>query len=230
INLAAGDVNRDGKAELAVGADAGGLPVVKVFRVDSGNLAAMTSFLAFSANSRRGVRVAMGDINHDGAADLVVGAGVGQLPRVLIYDGKGLAAGSASLLSPAFLAFATRMTAGVNLAIGDINGDGFGELIVSQDVGGSSKVRVWSGAAITGNLSTPVSGLSNYQTFFANGLADRGGIRVVSRDIDGDGKAELVTSTASSDAGWVRVLSVSSTDVTAQAAIFPFSGRSVVAG
>jgi hypothetical protein len=58
---------------------------------------------------------------------------------------------------------------------------------------------------------------------------DRGGLRVVARDIDGDGMDELVTTTAAG-ATWVRVLSVSSTDVTARAAIFPFNGQAVVAG
>src|SRR4029077_9848718 len=33
--IAAGDLNRDGKAELAVSADAGGLPMVEVYRLSN---------------------------------------------------------------------------------------------------------------------------------------------------------------------------------------------------
>jgi hypothetical protein len=230
VYVAAGDVNRDGKAELVVSADAGGLPVVELYKANGGQLSLVSTFLAFSANSARGVRVAMGDIDRDGSDELIVGAGVGQLPRVLLYDGDSLAAGRSSLLSPAFLAFGRNMTLGVNVAVGDVNGDGFGEVIASQDGGGSSKVRVWSGATIAGNRATLASDLATYQTFLANGLEDRNGLRVVSRDINGDGKDELITSTAAGTTGWVRVLSVSSSDVTAKDAIFPFDGQSVIAG
>ncbi|HVL13493.1 MAG TPA: VCBS repeat-containing protein, partial [Gemmata sp.] len=230
VYVAAGDVNRDGRAELAVSADAGGLPAVEVYRVASGQLSLVSTFLAFSPNSRRGARVAMGDVDRDGADDLVVGAGAGQLPRVLVFDGDSLAAGRSSFLSPAFLAFGRNMTAGVNVSVGDVNGDGYGELIVSQEAGGTSKVRLWSGAVIAANRATPASELSPFMVFFANGLEDRGGIRIVSRDVNGDGKDELVTSPSGGTAGWVRVLAVSGTGVSARAAIFPFSGQPVSAG
>src|SRR5262249_3381230 len=104
--IAAGDLDGDGKAELAGSADAGGGPTVEAYKVAGGQLSLITSFLPFSTSSNRGVRVAMGDVNNDGSADLVVAAGRGQLPRVLIYDGKSLAAGNATLLTPPFLAFA----------------------------------------------------------------------------------------------------------------------------
>jgi hypothetical protein len=227
--LAAGDVNRDGIAELVVSADAGGLPAVELYRVAGGQLSLTTSFLAFSANSRRGVRVAMGDVNKDGAADLIVGAGPGQLPRVLVYDGAGLALGQADLLTPAFLAFGKNQKNGVNVAAGDVNGDEYDDVIVSLDRGGNSKVRVWSGYVLSANPNVPASGLGTIQTFLANGLDDRNGIRVVARDLDGNGTDELVTSPGEAVGGWVRVLSVSNTAVEAMAPVFP-GGSAVVAG
>ena len=220
--VAAGDVNGDGRAELVVSADAGGLPTVEVYQVTAGQLSPVTSFLAFGAGSTRGVRVAMGDLNRDGTADLIVGSGPGGLPRVTIYDGAALAGGHAERMGPPFLAFGRAMRKGVNVAVGDVNGDGYDDLIVSQDGGGSSKVRVWSGAVIAATPDTPVNQLPTYQQLFANGTTDRNGIRVVARDLNGDGKAEVVTSAASGNLNWVRVLSVSNTAVDALAPLLPF--------
>lgn len=227
--LAAGDVNRDGRAELVVSADGGGRPLVEMYRIDGGNLVKTVSFLPYSPNNLRGVRVAMGDVNRDGAADLIVGTGPGGPPRINVYNGAALAAGRATPLGPSFLAFAKGMTSGVTVASGDVNGDGYDDLIVGKGVGGTSLVRVWSGSLITANLRTPVSSLRVEQEFFANGTASRDGITVVARDLDGDGRDELVTSAAGS-AGWVRVVSLAAGRVDALAAIHPFGGQAVVAG
>ena len=91
--IAAGDMDKDGKAELAVSADAGGRPVVEVYRVSDGSVTLLSTFVPLNPAATCGVRVAMGDIDHDGADDLVISAGPGWIPRVRIYDGAQLAAG-----------------------------------------------------------------------------------------------------------------------------------------
>jgi hypothetical protein len=89
---------------------------------------------------------------------------------------------------------------------------------------------VWSGSTIAASPATPASQLPTYQQFFANGTTSRDGIRVVARDLDGDGKAEVVTTAAAGNTGWMRVLSVSSTAVDALAAVWPFGGQAAVGG
>jgi len=228
--IAAGDMNRDGRAELAVAADAGGGPVVRVFSVGGGQLISLARIVPLNPIARCGLRVAMGDVNGDGAADLIAAAGPGWSPVIRIFDGAALAGGRMVLLGPAFYVFDTSLRAGLNVAVGDVNGDGYGDLIVSQDSGGTPFVQVWSGATIAAHPGVAVSALPTYQQFYANGTTSRAGIRLVARDIDGDGRAELVTSASGGAVNWLRVLSVSNTSIEALAALFPASDQSALHG
>src|SRR5207248_337231 len=75
VYVAAGDVNRDGYADVIVGADAGGGPSVSVFSGKDGSR--LLGFFAFDPNFTGGVRVASGDVTGDGFADIITGAGPG---------------------------------------------------------------------------------------------------------------------------------------------------------
>jgi hypothetical protein len=78
-------VNGDGRADVVTGAGAGGGPHVKVFNGVQGNL--LHSFFAFDPAFQGGVTVAAGDVNGDGRADVVTGAGPGGGPHVKAFSG-----------------------------------------------------------------------------------------------------------------------------------------------
>ncbi|HEV3385389.1 MAG TPA: FG-GAP-like repeat-containing protein, partial [Gemmata sp.] len=217
--VTAGDVNGNGTNDLVVSEDAGGQPLVKVFQIVNNQLQVVAGFLAFGSSMNSGVRIAMGDITHNGIDDLVAGAGPGSAPWVEIYNGAYLAKGQAVLLTPAILAFPSTVTAGVNVAVGDITRDGYADLIVSQDAGGSSLVEIWSGATIAANLSTPISSLPAYVEFYANGMLNTG-MRITTDVVNG--VTELITAPASGSLDWMRVLTATSSSVTPSAAVFPF--------
>jgi serralysin len=61
-----------------------GAPEVRVF--DGVDLAFIGSFLAYDAKSKRGVRVAVGDVNGDGRAEIVTAPGRGPA-EVRAFDG-----------------------------------------------------------------------------------------------------------------------------------------------
>jgi hypothetical protein len=85
IFVASGDVNGDGFADMIAGMDQGGAPQVSIFSGLDGSL--LRSFLAFGPSFAGGVRVAAGDVNGDGRADVIVGAGPGGLPEVRVFSG-----------------------------------------------------------------------------------------------------------------------------------------------
>jgi hypothetical protein len=225
--IAAGDITGQGNNDLVVSESAGGQPLVQVYQIASNQLKLVTSFLAFGSSTTSGVRVAMGDLTDNGFDDLVVGAGPGSAPWVEIYNGAALAKGQTVLMTPAFLAFPATATSGVNIAVGNISADGYGDLIVSQDGAGSSLVEIWDGATIAANPTTPVSNLPMYVDFYANGSLNTG-IHVTTRVVNG--VAELVTSPASGSLDWVRALTVTSTSVTPYAAVLPPSTDTTLDG
>ena len=229
--LAVGDVDGDGRAELAVSADAGGGTRVQVFRVAGGGLVPVIDFLAFGdANFRGGSRVALADIDRDGAADLIVGAGVGGAPRMAIYSGTGLAAGRADRLVPDFFALDSSLRSGVYVTAADFDGDGFADIAYSTGNTGGPRVRVVSGAVLVANPGADVATLPAVADFFALDAADRRGIRIAARDLDGDGKAELVVASGDKATATVRVIPYGQMSVPTTSLQNPFADPATIDG
>src|SRR5439155_11263822 len=89
--VAAADVDHDGRAEVVVTPDQGGGPRVTIYSLLSSGLTVRGNFFGIDdANFRGGVRAALGDVNHDGTADLAVAAGFLGGPRVALFGGKSL--------------------------------------------------------------------------------------------------------------------------------------------
>jgi hypothetical protein len=83
--VAAGDVDGDGFADIVTGADAGGGPHVLAYSGADGHV--LQSFFAYEPAFPNGVRVAAGDLNHDGYAEIITAAGPGGGPHVRVFDG-----------------------------------------------------------------------------------------------------------------------------------------------
>ena len=173
VYVAAGDINGDGYADIAVGADAGGAPQISLFNGLTGM--SLGSFLPFSPTFTGGVRVALGDVNGDGRADIIAGAGPGGGPQVSVFDGSTL-----SLLN-SFYAFTPTFTGGVYVAAGDINGDGRADIAAGAGSGGGPQINLFDGA--TG---------ASLGGFLAFSPAFTGGVRVALGDVNGDGAADII--------------------------------------
>jgi hypothetical protein len=195
--VAAGDMNGDGFADIAVGADEGMSPHVKVF--NGRTLAEMASFYAYAPGFVGGVRVAMGDLNHDGYADLVTAPGAGGGPHICMFDGYSITAGyGPQRLAPDFYMYDPGMTAGLNLAVGDIDGDGYADIITGP-ANGPAHLRVVSGRALSAGQG-PVDLVS----MIAWGGNDTG-LRVAAVDADGDGKTDIIATPGAPNGGRVAL-------------------------
>jgi hypothetical protein len=155
VRVAVGDVNADGVPDIVCGAGVGGAPRVVVFDGATGRQ--LFSFFAYpdqdaAGNSNRlGVFVAVGDVTGDGAADVVTGIGSGGGPRVRVFDGR------TSGVARDFFAYAPDFLGGVRVAVGDVNADGFADIVTAPGPSGGPDVRLFDGAALTRtNRFTPL--------------------------------------------------------------------------
>jgi hypothetical protein len=159
----------------AVGADFGGGPEVRVFSAQTHQ--ELFGFFAYSTNFLGGVRVAVGDVNGDGVPDIITAPGPTGGPDIRVFDG------STGQMIDEFLAYSPQWLGGVYVAAGDVNGDGHADIITGPDAGGGPEVKVFSGA----NTSKVLMDFMAYSQFFT------GGVRVAAGDVNGDGKADIIT-------------------------------------
>jgi uncharacterized protein YkwD len=189
VNIAVGDVNGDGKADIIVGAGAGGGPHVQVFSGADNHI--IYSFYAYESSYHGGVNVAAGDVNGDGRADIVTGTGVGGGPLVKVFDGRSLTE------FRSFFAYAPTFSGGVNVAVGDTDGDGKDEIIVGAGAGGGPHVQVFAGS-------------DNHvmASFYAFSGTFAGGVQVSAIDLNGNGKADVLVGGGAGQRGEVRAFQV----------------------
>jgi hypothetical protein len=222
----AGDVNRDGYADVIVGApdyDAGQTDEGAAFvflgsasGIPDGNpTTAATRLESDQMNARMGNSVSgAGDVNGDGYTDVIVGASyydAGQVDEGAAFVFLGSASGVADA-NPATAAtqfesdwLTARMGNSVSEA-GDVNGDGYGDVIVGApgyDAGwafeGAAFVFLGSASGIAdGNPATAATQLESDQVEAWLGFSVSG-----AGDINGDGYSDVIVGARYCDAGQV---------------------------
>ncbi|MFO0799814.1 MAG: hypothetical protein U0804_20270 [Gemmataceae bacterium] len=206
--VAAADLDGDGEAEWVVTPDEGGGPRVTVFAYGGGMMSVRANFLGIDdANFRGGCRAAVGDVNADHVPDMAVAAGFLGGPRVAVFDGATLFGTPTRMLND-FFAFpgadAVNLRNGAYVAVGDVNRDGFADLVFGGGPGGAPRVFILPGDQIAaGNVdvaqSTPIANF-----FVAGDAANRGGLRVAVNDADDDGRADVLAGSGEGSAARVR--------------------------
>jgi len=149
--------------------------------VDLENIEAGSDFYPYTENYDKGVAVAVGDVTGDGISEIVTSSGNGAPTHIRVFDMSGNA------LSWNVFPFVEAYRGGGSVAIGDTDGDGINEIIVSP----------------AGSHSGPLVRVYQYgadepeQSFYLFNEGFRGGIQVAAGDINKNGRAEIVAATAS---------------------------------
>lgn len=183
VSVASCDIDGDGKDDIVTGTDGAKAPHVRILRAD-GSL--INQFFAYPQAFRIGVTVACGDVTGDGNPEIVVSPQARGGPHVRVFTPNG------QLVSQ-FFAYPAHFRLGLDLALGDTDGDGTKEIIVAPLTNGGPHVRRF-------NAQGQLLG-----QFFAYGANLRTGITIEAGDTDGDGRDEIVTGTENGAAPHIRI-------------------------
>lgn len=183
VNLAVGDINKDGKDEIVTGPGAGSIPQVKVFNQGGDVLA---QFSAYDDKFKGGIKVAMGDVDGDGQEEIITVPQAGGGPHVRVFDLNGK-------VKYQFMAEKNNFSGGLNLVVSDLDLDGLAEIITAPLKNGAPEVRI-----------------SNYQgkvlkKFLAYDKKFSGGISLAAADINNDYSKEIITAPLSGLGPEVRI-------------------------
>ena len=157
VRVAAGDVTGDGVPDIiSAPANNATLPEIRIY--DGQTVSLVSNFTAYDSSFRGGIYVAAGDVNGDGTADIITGAGAGGGPHVKVFDGKT----NAPLQS--FFPYAENFKGGVTVATGDVNGDGKVDIITGTAQGKSNVI------AFDGNTFIEINSLNAFPKTFTGGV------------------------------------------------------------
>ena len=125
----------DSESEIITSAAWNGGPHVRIF--DNMGNAKYPGFFAFEKTFSGGANVTCGDIDGDGNNDIVVGAGAGGGPHVIVFTPTG------EVIAETFVDAATT-NGGAYVALSDVDRDGKDEILTSSMGYSSPTVKRWS--------------------------------------------------------------------------------------
>jgi cyclophilin family peptidyl-prolyl cis-trans isomerase len=207
------------RSVFAVGAEigVGSAPIVRLVNASTGVVLAEKT--VFEAGFRGGVRVAMGDLDGDGVPEVVASSGPGRVGDIRAFR-QQVSGGVTTLQElPAYstLPFGPRYTGGVEVAVGDVDGDGREDLVAAMSRGAGT-VNVFRSV----NAADPIENTA-YRTFTPFGATFDGGASIAVADVGTfvagarvsatapDGKVEIVVGSGAGMRSTVRVYDISAT-------------------
>ncbi|MEK9152078.1 MAG: FG-GAP-like repeat-containing protein, partial [Patescibacteria group bacterium] len=187
VSVAAGDVDGDGSPDVIAGSGRDAPARVMIYDKNGVAKSPPKGINPYGMDFRGGVFAAAADIDGDGKAEIITGAGPGGSPQIRIFSGDGTVRGT-------FFAFDESRRGGVAVAAGDANGDGKAEIFAALAGGGDGTVKTFDGRKLTEKNS-----------FKAYGDAFSGGLSVAAVDVNHDRRAKIMTAPFSGGGPHVRI-------------------------
>ena len=136
ITVSTLDTDGDGRDEIITGPEFGA-PHIQYFGLENGKVKQLHGgFYAFDPNTRGGVSVAGGDYDGDGADEIIVGSGEGVEPLIRVFNKHG------TRIIKEFRPYAKQVRGGTMVASGDVDNDGFDEILVVPRSKGGPHIQV----------------------------------------------------------------------------------------
>jgi hypothetical protein len=147
--------------------------------------------LPFNTWYKYKLNIARGNLTGDIQDELVVGTGFGQTPKIRVFD-------SAKQQIDGFYASDTAATYGVDVAVGDIDGDEVNEIIAGYRTEEAPMVAVFKKTQDTPSLV--YEKVAEFTAFEGNTSP-----RVTTGDVDGDGNDEIIAAKGRGSSPAVRI-------------------------
>jgi subtilisin-like proprotein convertase family protein len=205
--VAIGDLDGDGHGELIVGANSGA-PTVRVYSDTDFDLKVFDnrtdSFNAYGASFKGGVRVAAGNVNNLGGAEIVTAQGPPGRTVKIWTDADSDRAVSDNPLQDQLAAYTSGFKGGLFVAAGEIQsvGGGGAEVVIGPGTGKNRKVLIRTDTDADGDISDNPT----FESFYPYGSAWKNGVRVAAGDTDHSGFFVEVLTAPGANAGHKRVL------------------------
>lgn len=181
LDVAAGDVDADGKDEIAVSKFSGEKALVKIFRNNK------KKTILFKRNifpeMKSGATVTFGDIDGDKNTEIIAGSVGAKKGKVKIFKIENN--NHRGKLISQFYPFGKKLKGnGLDVAAGDVDNDGEEEIIVSK-LSGSSEIKVFK------YNNNRISLLGKFRAFPKK---YKNGVNIEAFDVNSDGKEEIIVS------------------------------------